>query len=268
MNSNAWNKKRVLITVKAYPQFSKKYIETVCTAGITEDGQWIRIYPLPFRNLPKDKQFSKYQWIEIELQRNENDNREQSYRPKLSSITIVSPVLSTKNSWSARNDVVLKTVAPSLEYLKENYPKTSLGIIRPKQILGFVAEKSPKNEMEEYQQLVMNFGDDGAVEITSPLRPIPYKFSYMFLCDDVNCKKPHKLSIIDWELGSLIYNLQKSGRADEEIKKMVENKYFEFMCSPTKDTHFIVGNKYPYPDTFMVLGVYYPDAVRQLSLFQ
>ena len=48
---------KILITVKAYPALSKKYNETVCTAGITEEGNWIRIYPIPFRKLKYDKQF-------------------------------------------------------------------------------------------------------------------------------------------------------------------------------------------------------------------
>ena len=41
------NQARVLVTVKAYPKPSGKYEELVCTAGFTESGKWIRIYPLP-----------------------------------------------------------------------------------------------------------------------------------------------------------------------------------------------------------------------------
>ena len=42
-------KERVLITVKTYPTLSSKYGELVCTAGIrASDGEWIRIYPMPF----------------------------------------------------------------------------------------------------------------------------------------------------------------------------------------------------------------------------
>lgn len=267
MTNPIWERKRVLITVKSYPQSSKKYIETVCTAGITEDGKWIRIYPLPFRSLPKSQQFKKYQWIELEIVRNDKDNRDQSYRPNLQSIKIVSPQLSTKNGWADRNDVVLKSVSPSLEYLRNNYPKTSLGIIRPREILEVVAEKPPRDEMVEYQQLIMTFEDDGEIEIGAAMRPIPYKFSYRFYCDDSNCKKPHKLSIIDWELGALIYRLQKLKSADEYIKRKVIEKFYNELCSPDKDTHLILGNKYPYSDAFMVLGVYYPDATRQLTLF-
>ena len=42
---------KVLITVKTYPSLSAKYGELVCTAGFLEDGSWIRLYPIPFRNV-------------------------------------------------------------------------------------------------------------------------------------------------------------------------------------------------------------------------
>lgn len=41
---------KVLIAVKTYPTLSAKYDELVCTAGFKEDGTWIRVYPIPFRN--------------------------------------------------------------------------------------------------------------------------------------------------------------------------------------------------------------------------
>ena len=48
-------KERVLVTVKTYPTLSTKYGETVvCTAGVREDGTWVRIYPVPSR--PNDTQ--------------------------------------------------------------------------------------------------------------------------------------------------------------------------------------------------------------------
>ena len=42
---------RILVTVKTYPELSKTYGETVCTAGLREDGTWVRLYPVPFRRL-------------------------------------------------------------------------------------------------------------------------------------------------------------------------------------------------------------------------
>ena len=50
--------KQVLITVKAYPNRSKKYGETVCVAGVDmHTHQWIRLYPIPYRDLEKEKKF-------------------------------------------------------------------------------------------------------------------------------------------------------------------------------------------------------------------
>lgn len=37
---------KILVTVKTYPTLSRKYGETVCTAGVREDGSWVRLYPV------------------------------------------------------------------------------------------------------------------------------------------------------------------------------------------------------------------------------
>ena len=64
---------RVLITVKTYPTLSRKYGETVCTAGIREDGSWVRIYPVPFRRLGEAQQYEKYDWVESDLIQSRKD---------------------------------------------------------------------------------------------------------------------------------------------------------------------------------------------------
>lgn len=68
-------RKRVLITVKAYPLPSRSYDELVCTAGITDQGEWIRIYPVPFRFLKQEGKYKKYQWVELDLKRKTTDFR-------------------------------------------------------------------------------------------------------------------------------------------------------------------------------------------------
>src|SRR5665213_640522 len=64
-------KERVLITVKTYPTLSRKYGETVCTAGVREDGSWVGIYPVPFRRLDETEQYRKFDWVECRLIRNQ-----------------------------------------------------------------------------------------------------------------------------------------------------------------------------------------------------
>ena len=55
---------KVLVLVKALPHAGKKHGETVCCAGVTEDGEWRRQYPVHFRRL-KD-QFGRWDWIEYD----------------------------------------------------------------------------------------------------------------------------------------------------------------------------------------------------------
>jgi hypothetical protein len=69
--TNGWSTKRVLITVRTYPVPAQKGIEVSCTAGVTSDGEWIRLFPIPYRFLTADQRFTKYQWIEVAVTRPE-----------------------------------------------------------------------------------------------------------------------------------------------------------------------------------------------------
>jgi len=95
---------KVLITVKTYPAISKKYDELVCTAGFREDGSWIRIYPIQFRKKPYSEQYSKYEWIELDLIKNNKDFRPESYRPVSheAPIKVIGKILPDGNAWNER----------------------------------------------------------------------------------------------------------------------------------------------------------------------
>src|SRR5436190_17633006 len=77
----AMPKERILITVKTYPTLSRKYGETVCTAGVREDGSWVRLYPVPFRRLDEEQQYAKFDWVECRVGRNTSDPRPETFRP-------------------------------------------------------------------------------------------------------------------------------------------------------------------------------------------
>ncbi|MDZ4793176.1 MAG: hypothetical protein SGI83_02770 [Bacteroidota bacterium] len=69
---------KVLMAVTTYPLPSRSYDELVCTGGFLENGDWIRIYPVPFKFL----EFKKYQWIELELRKPKKfDFRPESHSP-------------------------------------------------------------------------------------------------------------------------------------------------------------------------------------------
>ena len=59
MNDLAATRTKVLIVVMTYPHPSRGYLELVCTAGITEQGEWVRLYPIDYRYRRRDQQFHK-----------------------------------------------------------------------------------------------------------------------------------------------------------------------------------------------------------------
>lgn len=89
--------KQILVTVKAYPNPSRKYEETVCVAGIDlKSNQWMRLYPIPFRDLDNDKKFKKYSIIELKAEKAPADTRPESYKVDSGSIKILDHYDTTK----------------------------------------------------------------------------------------------------------------------------------------------------------------------------
>src|SRR6266496_4083795 len=69
---------RVVILVKALPQPSKRYGETVCCAGVTADRKWKRLYPVRFRHLQGDQSFSRWDWVTFKYTQPLRDQRIES----------------------------------------------------------------------------------------------------------------------------------------------------------------------------------------------
>lgn len=262
-------KTKVLVLVMTYPLPSRGYQELVCTAGITEAGEWVRLYPIDYRYRPRDQQFKKYQWIEVELDPKGagNDHRKESRRPVLESIKILGERLSTKDGWKERRAIIDKIPHRTRKQLEEAYlmDKTSLGIVRPTKILDLEirdADSEWKPEWQNLFQQMMLFGPQ-----QKPLRKIPYTFHYKFLCDDSD--KPHVAMCEDWELGVLFLNEVERLGSEEKAAESVKKKFFDEMCGEGKDTRFFMGTFFPY-NTWLVLGVFWPrkqPKLLQQSLF-
>lgn len=275
---------KVLITVKAYPALSRKYKETVCTAGITENGEWIRIYPIPFRQIDYDKRFQKYEWVELDLERNLSDFRPESFRPydiNLSDIVSHGFVKSDGDAWIERRRYLLKKVYTNLSELiaeaKNDQIKTSLAIFKPTKILNFVYEETERSwnkEKLEYlksQQLQLNlFDNENELDISEfeVVSKLPYKFSFEFE-DDAG--RYSKLMIEDWETGMLYWNSLARHEGDEvKACEDVKKKYYDDFAL-TKDYYFILGTTKLFHNTalnpFVIIGDFRPKHITQENLF-
>ena len=266
-------RKKILLTVKTYPAISEKYSELVCTAGLTEDGDWIRIYPVPFRKLAYQNQYKKYEWREFNLMRNNSDFRPETYRPI--DVDELIPTLGrvgTENGWAHRNSIVLKNIYTDLTKLindaKDKNKYTSLATFKPTVIHNFVWEEAERDWKEsqkdalKQQNLFEVNKDDFSI-----VRKLPYKFSYIF--EDCNGKRS-KLMIEDWETGMLFWNCFKRHQSEARALEDVKKKYFNDF-SKTKDLHFFLGttklNHLRAPNPFIIIGTYHPPQNNQIELF-
>ena len=254
---------KVLITVKTYPIPSKKYDELVCIAGVTESGDFVRLYPINFRDLPYSQQFKKYQWIRLSAHRHgKEDSRKESFRPDSDSIELAGePIESKRGDWGNRAKIALLKRARSMEELwcSQKRDNTSLGVFRPKQVFQIEIEKDDEDWKPAQRQafLQARLWETRTVS-RNPPRKVPYKFFYRFKCDDPRCKGNHRMSIIDWEVGVLFWRLVNEGKNYEQAADSVRHKFLNVLCGPDRFTYFFVGTTFPY-NTWVVIGVFWPS---------
>jgi len=249
--------KRVLITVKAYPNPSRKYGETVCCAGIDIDTlQWLRLYPIPFRDLDSSRKFQKYTFISVKCWKAPDDHRVESYKIDMDSIELVSH-LDTKEKWESRKRIVLPTVSPSFcSILEDTSINKSLGTFKPCDINFFWKKATLESEAKReacYAQLSFFDAKKKAIE------QIPFDFYYHFKCHGrPNCTG-HQLPIIDWEIGQAYRNWRYKYRPQAQLLQKIRQRWLDLICSDKNDVYFYVGNMKRFYDHFMVLGVFYPQ---------
>lgn len=258
---------KVLIAVKTYPTISTKYEELVCTAGFREDGSWIRIYPVQYRKKSYDEQYKKYQWIEMDLVKNESDFRPESYRPVSheTEIKIVGEIEADGTSWDQRRKIVLNKIYTNLTELisnaKDKSNLTSLAVFKPTEIIDVKIKDSEREWSKEKLATLQQLSIFDSIKTDKPqvVRKLPYEFSYAFK-DDAG--KQATLMIEDWELGQLYWNCLKRHEGNEaKACADVKQKYFNDFAK-TKDLHLFLGTTQTYhlvsPNPFLVIGTFHP----------
>ena len=263
--SSEFERKRVLITVMTYPHPSPKYEEIVCTAGITEEGEWVRLYPIDYRYRPKHQKFRKYQWIEVDLgpRGHKGDGRKESREPRLDSIQLTGERLSTKNGWEARRALIDHLPHHTLNQLGRLYDKerVSIGIVRPTRVLDLEVRPADRKWKPKWEQIYKQLRLFGGPPKT--LKKIPYEFRYVFECED--SEKPHRAMISDWELGVLYLNEEDRLGSEKAAIESVKNRFFGEICRSDKDTRFFMGTVFPH-NTWIVIGTFWPPKGTQKLL--
>lgn len=251
-----WTTKKILITVRTYPTPATKGVEVSCTAGITEQGEWIRLFPIPYRFLDTDKRFRKYQFIEARVKR-ASDPRPESYNVDLDSIRILSDPLDTNHKWQERKDRVFPLRSSSLCELQRKQQENgqpTLGFFKPREVkFNMRPEDNPEWTQSEREKLSqMSLLEKTPAE---PLEKVPYKFHYEFRCLDSLCNQ-HSLLCTDWEMGQS-YRKWRDMYGPDNWRNAFKKKY-EVDLLLNKDLHFYVGTVHLYPNSWIIVGLFYP----------
>jgi hypothetical protein len=69
----------LMVNCKTYPSVSTKYVETVCTGGVQRNGDFVRLYPVPYRFLDTDEQYERWDVIRVRAYRDDQDRRPESW---------------------------------------------------------------------------------------------------------------------------------------------------------------------------------------------
>jgi hypothetical protein len=259
-------KQNILILVKTYPEISRKYVETVCTAGIlAETKKMIRLYPVRYRYLEGEFQFKKYQWIRAEIAKAISDSRPESFNLVEGTIEI-GDIIGTDDGWHQREEWVINhnTLFSSVEDLliSQKRSRTSLGIVKPKEILGFTIEHKSEAEMKEAEIKKKSIiSQMGLFEQPKDLEVLPVRPVLKFKCDNPECNS-HSMSILDWEFGQLYRKVKDSNNWKQKITEKIMS-----ICGSDKETYLILGNIARWQNIFCILGIFYPPKRRQIRLF-
>lgn len=280
---SAWSamrrKARILILCKTYPSPSAAYTETSCVAGMDANGNLIRLYPVPFRLVTEDQQFSKWQWIEAFIEKSPSDHRPESHKIGVDTIQR-QEVIPTSKDWRFRRGMLDKLkVYESFSSLEEERLKSNvtIGLIRPVRITNLDIRKAPSEnwtneELEKLERLQRQPGLFDPEEEKSSLKrleKVPFDFYYTYECyvDGVITTYTHK--VVDWEASQLYRNLRRAHGASGWEAPFRQKLEVEL---PSRDLMLLMGNIHRFPHQWLIISLIYPpkqqpEADQQMFLF-
>ncbi|WBB79745.1 hypothetical protein O7606_27060 [Micromonospora sp. WMMD882] len=128
---------QLLITVKAAPNPSEKYGETVCVAGLRTDvlkPTWVRLYPINFRHLDSNEAFKKYDIVSVDAKPARQDQRRESWKPIMDRIQKERHL----DGWRSRQPLLEPAVEDSMCRLnreaQDHADAQSLALVRPREV--------------------------------------------------------------------------------------------------------------------------------------
>lgn len=241
------------MAIKAYPTPAEEVGEAVCTAGVDRQGNWLRVFPVAFRDLPFERRFSKYQWIRGRFKKS-SDPRPESHDLDHDTIVCLETVGTDRGTWVSRRALIEPHIVASVEELQllaQDGIRT-MGYVRPAGVPELIIE----NREADWSAKKAGLLDQGTLfsKPKARLERIPFRFAYRFHCEGTACNG-HDMTVLDWEMHEA-YRSWRQDYGDAWREKFVEKfgpAFFE-----KHDVHFSLGNIARFPQSFCINGLFYP----------
>lgn len=244
---------RVIILVKALPQPSKRYGETVCCAGVSADKDWKRLFPIRFRHLRGESSFERWDWVKFSYRPPTFDKRAESCHVHEDSI-----VKDGKLPLGERARLLNPMIVGSAKHAMA--AGHSLALIRPRNT-RFISKPKSKADIKEEREAFRHAARQTQMfdKELAELEPTPYEFRFKF--EDDGGK--HNYQNGDWEAHAMFWRESKRTTEAEALKWMDHTFNEDY---PKRGMAFAIGNQAKRPQTWQLLGVIRLNEIRQEEL--
>jgi hypothetical protein len=237
--------------VKAMPNPSHKYGETVCCAGVTPEGLWKRLYPVRFRQM--DTKFHRWDWVDFRYRRPNSDTRAESchvfedtlrvdgkLKGDAERARLLNPLVSPSTADAAARGLSLTLIRPSLS--RFHFKKKTQTVIDA--------------ERAGYERVLKqtSFLD----EQLDALEPTPYAFAFTFS----DAAGTHVNRCGDWETSATFWKLRKSHGEEAALGHLSETYNEKY---PSKGMVFAMGTVKARPKQWLLLGVIRLNEISELQ---
>lgn len=233
----------MLVLCQAYPIISSKYELLICMAGITDEGEFRRIYPVPLVKWQKDP-ISKRKWIEYEMKEDHSsDGRGESRKIVPSTISVQEEV-----SYETLRGILLDNLS-TVERLTDD--GSSLGIIKPNVTdLDFEWKEARQRKSDLISKQCTLEG--GRIGFYYP----PELIKYRFRCNGSSACPGHHIMCEDWEAIMLYRRLHGLGPTMDVAHAKVRSKLYDWMVRE-RDLYFMMGTDARF-GKWLIISLLYP----------